>query len=268
MERKDLLGYFNAHSRTLKSELRRITEQNAVDAVHDMRVDIKRIRFLLLLLNRFATGTHVKALYTPYQKLFRQLGEVRGLHMKDQLLRQYAPAPATEVARARISRRTTRLIRRLIDRRSKWLDVLTQAHQAVRSHLSKFISVPATQYAHSLAIRVGKKFTAHAHRTQWHEDRKILKEVMYAREVSPSLRRPVGRLIDIRKADLLQARIGDWHDLVLQREWFKVDTDFLLTLPHEARVRAMDRMKRDSLRLEGLIQNSMPYLVRKKAAEA
>jgi hypothetical protein len=27
-------------------------------------------------------------------------------------------------------------------------------------------------------------------------------------------------------------------------------------------------MKRDSLRLEGLIQNSMPYLVRKKAAEA
>lgn len=264
MERKDLSGYFNIRSRTLKSELRRTSEHNAVDTVHDMRVEIKRIRFLLLLLNRFATGVHVKALYKPYQKIFRQLGVIRGLHMKEQLLNQYAPVASTEVARARISRRSARLIRRLIDRRSKSLEALVQADKAVRSHLDKFISVPATQYAHSLATRVDKKFTAYTHRTQWHEYRKILKEVMYAREISASLRRQVGRLIDIRKADQMQGRIGDWHDLVLQREWFKVDTDFLLTLPHEARLRAMDRMKSDSQRLEGLIRNSMPYLVRQK----
>ncbi len=260
MVARELLSYFNTHSRSFRSELRRLNLKNAVDDVHALRVEIKRIRFLLLLLNRFVAGTLAKASYRPYKRVFRDLGELRGLHMKDQLLQKYVPSAAANTARARIRQRALKLTKRLMDRKGKIIASLQVADRQVKKQARGFLSIPAAQYVSNLKGRIEKRITEHTHRSHWHENRKVLKEVVYAKDISPALRRGLSRALQVRKIDQLQDLTGNWHDLLLQREWFKVDTKFLLTLSHQSRIRATERMKKDSARLEGLIQNAIPYI--------
>jgi CHAD domain-containing protein len=74
--------------------LRKPVAQFGPKDFHSLRVDIKRIKALLFLVDASTKDFKKKKYYKPFRQLFRQAGKVRELQLQEAMLKKYGQAPA------------------------------------------------------------------------------------------------------------------------------------------------------------------------------
>jgi CHAD domain-containing protein len=181
--------------------------------MHGMRTDMKTLRAVFFLLEE--TDQHEKArkLHRKLKKIFAAAGRIRECQLEAKWLRRHRRLAMLRLLdyAGEIERNNAEFQRHS----GKHVRVLREVVREGRVAL-KAVS-PHTVYAYlsGMLSRVREDFHAGLQVVEWHDLRKRVKRLIYARswivpgEPSPAVLRFMADL------DALQSAIGNWHDLAV-----------------------------------------------------
>jgi CHAD domain-containing protein len=220
MEALILREYFNHEVKSLKKDYRDLNKKNDEDLIHDLRVDIKKIKFALNLIARYHPRLNFKKLYKPFKKIFKKAGEIRDADIKRELLQKYFGA-----------RKTTGLIKELRKNeenihhqlRGKFSDLKSDVNKAkskAEKKLNELPRISTADYADKLQIGIGTCFHENMKEEELHPSRKLLKEIVYASKLNKELDASLkSKHLYPQRLKQLEKQIGSWHDKVIFSDW-------------------------------------------------
>jgi CHAD domain-containing protein len=216
------LAHFMA--RVLK-ERERAAKALAPDAVHDLRVALRRCRTMADALATFDPEKSLSAIKKVSKQLFRSLGKLRDVHVMREWLKKVAPVDDLLAARLLASLAQTEAAARAEARAAvdefdvhKW-----RRWSRELAERSRLVPVDSLVYQHlglqrCLEAREAHRFATHSRsRVSWHRLRIALKRFRYT--VENFLPRQHEEWIADLKS--LQDILGDVHDLDVMRTEFR-----------------------------------------------
>ncbi len=173
--------------------------------LHDLRVNLKRIRFLRTLVRCY--GSHkAQALFLPYQRLFRAAGEIRSYQMN-----RFRVAGRATAANARERDLVHRFCRRLPQMRES----IRTAAATIERQISRTPLPSPSGFFDHMSHRVLKRLQPDMPAALLHNCRRRLKELLFCAELSPGLAQRLDRFFRMPAVAELEDKIGDWHDVAL-----------------------------------------------------
>lgn len=176
---------------------------------HQLRTGLKRILFIRNLMSTFYKKSAAET-FRPYKKIFKSAGVIRESHIHAVKVKQLGKPNAGELGEKEdiyfIDEKAWRV------KVYKFIRSTVPAYAAILKLLNKW-SISEEQMTQTLYGRVYTKFSGKLTDVELHKSRKLLKELLYFCEISPSSYNWVKERLDIPKIILLEDAIGDWHDL-------------------------------------------------------
>ena len=212
LSRKKQKKYLTKKERDLLEQLRAYSESGDADALHRLRLDVKKVKAFVQMVKACSDKktTRVFKDLGLLKKMFRQAGKVRDASNTIQLLEQQHWVPAAfrvEQDELRVS---------AVDEFRQQVGKYRKKGKKAGRRLLEDVNAIRTGcirdwYAGQL-IRIGLLLTASG--DQLHEARKKIKELLYVEKLLPSGLVESLRL-DKDYLDELQERIGQWHDMAV-----------------------------------------------------
>lgn len=207
-------GLLNSHGENFVKAMRLYRDECRPKTMHGMRTDMKTIRSVFFLLEEAGHHRRAHKLHRRLKKVFAAAGRIREYqleakwlrrHRRHALLRLLDYLGEIEQNNAEFKSDTGRHIRVIRDLIRDARDMLEQVpEKAIRSYLRGMLA------------RVREDFHAGLPPVEWHDLRKRVKRLIYARywvlpigEPTPAVQHFLDDL------GTLQSAIGDWHDLAV-----------------------------------------------------
>lgn len=208
-------GLLVSHGRSLVKGMRHYRADARSKTMHGMRTDMKTIRSVFFLLEETKQGDRAHKLHRRLKKVFAAAGRIREYqleanwlrrHRRHALLRLLDYAGEIEKNNAEFQRHTGKHVRTL--------------HGIIREARAMLAELPdkaVKGYLGTMLARVREDFHAGLPPVDWHDLRKRIKRLIYARhwvlQEDETPRPAVQRFLD--DLGTLQSAIGDWHDLAV-----------------------------------------------------
>ena len=187
------------------------------DQLHQLRVQIKKLKSLLLLFSVNERNKKLLRIFKPVKKIFHDAGMIRDAHIHLQLAdefgikhsafyQQQAELLADETAKfCQAGRKHMKDINRTGKR-------LTSALKRIdATHITSFYRSELDSIALTLAKREFNE--------DMHECRKQIKNLLYNQKLATKIKNGNFR-INIPYLDQVQEALGQWHDGILARDMF------------------------------------------------
>lgn len=245
--------YFKTVNRTVYACILDTVEHPSKEHFHHLRINLKRIRFISRLLNRYEI-TGASWYCKPYTKLFKAAGKIRQLHLHAQLVRGYGKKAEQDRILEYLHKSEINILKKWPKTASRCVAEMISGQAGFKNAINT-VAISVAAYSNDLKERIRNRFTDNLPADKLHKSRKLLKEIMYSREISAVLDARMTATYHINTVLALENAIGDWHDLEL-----------LLRhgLPHQHRLtknmRKTLQVKRDQEYEK--IQNLIPHLLR------
>jgi len=198
--------YLDKKNREWQQHLREFVDSRDPEALHQLRVTLKKVKALARFAKACSGGDPVKD-FNGLKKMFKQAGIIRDAGNHLQLLEQFHPAPQEykEQQQQVQTTETEKFIRRAKKHRRK-------GKRAGRRLLSCIHSIPATCIHDWYAVQmVATSILLTASGDELHKARKQIKDMLYVEKLLPDSVSQSLRL-DKDYLDRLQDSIGKWHD--------------------------------------------------------
>lgn len=185
------------------------------DSLHDLRVEIKKLKALITFLKTVYPRKKLKKASHEISAVFRKAGDVR----EYQLLQGW------------ISRHELSSMEQAFFPRQKLTELSDDFHHHTRSHKQEFKEIidAVSKYVHSVKQKQAEQYVSGLHAQmekivitrpeadQWHELRKLIKQWLYAVNwvTDADSRRTYP---NFSQYDKLQEAIGFWHDSEVIRD--------------------------------------------------
>lgn len=186
-------------------------EQPGPEALHEWRVEVKKIAALLKLSCFSQTNKKIKKAFQPIKKMFRKTGEIRQAQLYlDKLEREgLGMSTLTANLNASIEADTKKFVgngkkhHKLLKKQLK--TTTEELSNIPNRHLTRFFRLKIKTISRQLNLGKDRK-------TYLHEARKNIKEMMYLKHflIKPEFDLA---LLNWDYLDKLQKHIGEWHDL-------------------------------------------------------
>lgn len=193
------------------------------DAVHDLRVAVKRMRSYLRLKQKI-TGENWKEQFAGITLLFKSLGRLRDFDMSITLLRRYQDK---EKPRLLLFQNYLNTNRNLTRRWAKEAAIKFE-EQELNCFTDQFVSSLASFTKNELAEKTVEAARGNLDKTNQltrhfqknvHEIRKLLKDVYYWMKICPE--EQGNAVIKIKSLDKMLNNLGSWQDHFIFREKLK-----------------------------------------------
>jgi CHAD domain-containing protein len=198
------------------------------DAIHDMRVAIKRIRAVFLLTERLIPGEFdALAEEGEMRRLFRLSGRMRDAQVQQLLLSTAAQDIGSTFGEYQTYLQTTES--KAVKKFKKFLkeydaeDDLKQKHEKVADLISKSgpeqVRLQIVQFVDELLMTAGKMHSDYEHDENLHEIRRKLKQCHYLLSVFNQRDPDLPQLkTTLKKLDKVNELLGNWHDQLVAME--------------------------------------------------
>jgi len=225
-----LVQYLKKQQHLSEKQMQLFVSENDAEAVHQLRVALKKIRACYRYLKTAKLSQAVRKKY-KHQLLpfFAEAGELRRLQLYRRLLLKhkwqqmilFSESLGSESVR-------TYLLKQSFETNSKAIHQLTHALE---------------QKAKSIKEETGFLYAAELHRSviaaihkqnvdEWHELRKQIKQLLYSYQwLSSNLQFRLLTVNQYKQLDALQEIIGQWHDLQDFKDWLGTEGFFMSTSP-------------------------------------
>lgn len=215
MKKKEEKEYFNTEWKDMKEALRSYLDAGNQDDLHKFRVQIKRLRAMLILADGLSNKPQLQKDFKPVRQIFKKAGDIRNAYINLKLAKEYKVENDAFVIEQNKRMEDAANAFRL--KGEKYLEKLKTAHKSIEheikpindTHINRFYSEKLHHINNSLT---NLRFDDHLH-----ECRKWIKILIYNYAlVQPSLQLKINEdyLQDIQTA------IGNWHDNILAKELF------------------------------------------------
>ena len=209
---KPLEVYFSLRQKHVFNYLHEFELQGNEAALHDFRVELKKLRALFKFLRSVYSKQKLKKADHKIRAIFLEAGEIREYQQIQQWLmkhklhafdKDYLPLirlTAITQQFQQLAAKHKRDLKEVFDETSKWISITNE--------------ILAEQYRVSLHAQIIKSLQSTPNQKDWHDLRKLIKQWLYAQS-----------WVIIEKEDgdsalfnRIQESIGHWHDFVLIKE--------------------------------------------------
>ncbi len=219
--------YLYYQRKTFEKCYPKIQDVSDDEAIHDIRVSIKKIRTLLRLLDFIYPGEwDIRARYKPYKKIFKRLGLIRDLQVQ-QKLASYLKHKTTGNIEGyqEYLRENERMARFNVNTwlhqysMPDWHSLETDIHSCYFRTGKNQIILKANEYIDG-KIKQAKKLTVQKDRISIHLIRRLLKEARYMMDMMSSV---LGNKMDYKPLQNnikpIENYLGEWHDRMVALDY-------------------------------------------------
>lgn len=233
--------YLYYQRKTFEKCYPRIQDVSDDDAIHDIRVSIKKIRTLLLLLDYIYPGEwDIKDRYRTFKKIFKRLGIIRDLQVQ-QKLAAYLQQKNNQKAEGyqaylrdheRIARFNVNNWLRMYSS-PDWRSLEDDIHACYFRTGKKQIILKANEYIDQ-KIQQAKRLSFQKDRVSIHLIRRLLKEARYMMDMMGSVFRDKFYYKPLQnKIKPIENYLGEWHDrMVALDHIFQFEKSMHIYFPH------------------------------------
>lgn len=206
--------YFTVQSKAANKDLDNYFHDPQVEILHQFRVEIKKIRAVFFHLEYLPGWKPVKKNHQQIKNIFNKAGEIRELqieiawlmkHRKFNILRLMQYESKLRKSEESFHKKTPSM-----------LDTFKKVCRKMEHRLCVLTQQQTDHYISEKWQFVLKLLLANIDETHWHETRKELKQLIYARKWISEETVLSKKVISIfHSLDKIQNSIGSWHDLDL-----------------------------------------------------
>lgn len=220
MKKKEEQKQIEKHYQDLKGHIKGFLKSASQEDLHQFRVEFKKLRALLTLLQ--SGDKHPKLLKQaqPIKKIFKKAGIIRGAYVNLQLSHQYGfRKPDFEDKQQQIIMSGAN---RLYCKGAKQLKELKRTHKKLVGNLHQLSAKNIQTFYQDLLNQAAEFMQAPVFDERLHDCRKKIKLLMYNQKIAGSALTD-NQQLNKDYLDKLQDTIGQWHDTVLALELFNCD---------------------------------------------
>ncbi|MBS1504794.1 MAG: CHAD domain-containing protein [Bacteroidetes bacterium] len=217
MKKKTERAYFNGEWQQMEAYLDAFFESGDQEKLHRFRVQVKKLRAMLTLLDTAtATGKLTKD-FKPVRKIFKKGGHIREAYINLQLARRYFLQDETFILG-----QVNDMDQRILDFKAnakKYLKIIREVHDKLENDLKALGNEDINEFYKKNLNQISGALTRIQFNDRLHDCRKKIKMLVYNRKIAKKALE--GNLsLNEDYLDKLQDCIGDWHDNVMAIELF------------------------------------------------
>ncbi|RXK85605.1 CHAD domain-containing protein [Filimonas effusa] len=212
-----LQKYFAQRVKNLFNHLHDFDVSAEEGALHDLRVELKKLRAVIKFLQQVYSKQKLKKPAHLLRTIFQQAGEIREYQLLQQWLRKYHLKVLEE--RYFPAERLHEMNADFRKQAPAFKNDLKEIIELSGRFVAHTNGILAEQYFADLHAQLQEKTSADLPSREWHDLRKLIKQWMYA------LNWVVPEEVGAKESVLayfnkLQEQIGQWHDLEMVKEAF------------------------------------------------
>ncbi len=217
MKKKDEKAYFSDQWEQMLTHFKAFINTDDQEELHLFRVQVKKLRAMLELLDADSTKHYLSKDFKPVRKIFRHLGEIRNAYIHLQLgVRYQFKNEEFLMGQLHEIEKGTSEVKEL---GRKYLKTIKIANDKIDDDLKSVDNDVIVEFYKTKLFEISAAFGNLQFNDELHNARKQIKILIYNRKIARKALE--GKLeIDNNYLDKLQSRIGDWHDNVLALELF------------------------------------------------
>jgi CHAD domain-containing protein len=221
-----LVQYLKKQQHACVKQMQLFVSENDAEAVHQLRVALKKIRASYRFLKTLKLSPTVKKNYKNLlHPFFTEAGELRRLQLLRQMLLDHQWQQMILFSESLNSEAVrTYLLKQNFDANRKVINKLTHALQQKAKPVKE---ENGFLYAAKLHLTIITVITKHSV-DDLHELRKQIKQLLYSYQwMPPHLQLRLLTVNQYRQLDVLQEAIGQWHDLQDFKDWLGAEGFFM-----------------------------------------
>ncbi len=224
MKKKEAYKHLKKLWKKMQLHFKAFSQTQDPGALHHFRVQVKKIRSFLTLLESNKKNNGLLKQFKPVQKVFKSAGVIRDAYLhKEQAKAHHIKLSRFYEEQDAVQKEETQ---KLLQESKKHLRTMKAVKKRLRKHLHPVADKDIKTFFSSQLDLTHQLLGKHNFSEQLHEGRKMLKHLMYNEHVVQD-----GRAndlhIDFDYVDKLQDVLGQWHDNKLALAFFtgkKMDT--------------------------------------------
>jgi len=217
MKKKTERAYFNELWDEMTASLEDFLKHADQEKLHKFRVQVKKIRALLMLLDVALSQKKLSKNFKPVRKIFKDGGVIREAYINIQLSSHYELKneefileQVNDMEKAIVSFR---------ENAKKYLKVIKTIHSEIENELESIADEQVNEFYKDQLEQIAVTLSLNQFNDALHEARKKIKTLIYNRKVAAKALE--GNLdLNHNYLDKLQGQIGDWHDTILAMQLF------------------------------------------------
>jgi CHAD domain-containing protein len=239
MKRKIEKAYFNELWHELTASLEDFLKGGDQEKLHKFRVQVKKLRALLTLIDVALSQKKLSKIFKPVRKIFKHGGLIREAYINIQLSSHYnlkndefIQDQVNEMENAAAGFR---------ENGKKYLKVIKTIHGELEGALEAIADEQVNEFYKDQLEQIAATLGSNEFSDALHDCRKRIKTLIYNRKVAG---KALEGNLDLNNdyLDKLQDQIGNWHDTILAMQLF--------SSPHLDAKPVITRIKRQHTRLQ------------------
>ncbi len=217
MKKKQEAKYLDKEWKEMNAHLQKFLETGDQEALHKFRVQIKKLKAMLSLVEDTASKHGLLKDFKPVRKIFKYAGDIREAHMNLQLGETYEiKNEAFETDQHRIIEEGTNQFRL---QGKKFLKNIKNAHKLLKKQLPDVDDEAIAAYYQKQLREIATNLAVSGFNEDMHTNRKLIKILVYNHKLAEKALN--GSLpFNTRYLDKLQEAIGKWHDNIVAAQLF------------------------------------------------
>ena len=217
MKKKKELKYLNKLGAKIEHDFKSFAQTQNPEALHDFRVQVKKLRSFLTLLESGHKNDKLLKTFKPVKKIFRSTGVIRDaqVHQK-QAEENNIGTPGLYQQQDNIKNEETV---KLLQHKRRHIRSLKKVQYELQHRVQPVTQMEIEQFFIIQVQNTEALLSNHNFSEQLHSGRKMLKHLLYNRNLIPPV---VAKNMNISFDDIdkMQQAIGDWHDNKLALDFF------------------------------------------------
>jgi len=217
MKRKEEYKHLKKLWKKMQRHFKESTRSKAPEELHQFRVQVKKVRSFLTLLETNDKNKQLLELFKPVKKIFKSAGITRDALLHQQEAKEHkVNLPEFYKEQDKIQKKE---MKKLVSKRQKHLKKMKQVKKELKRHLHPVTDNEIRTFFTTQLHNTYNLLSRHDFSEQLHEGRKMLKHLMYNESLAHD---GIGKDLNINFAyiDELQEVLGKWHDNKLTLTFF------------------------------------------------
>jgi CHAD domain-containing protein len=237
MKGREERKYFDKEWMEMKASLKSFLKTMQQEDLHRFRIQVKKIRALLILLESAAHKPKLTKYFIPVRKVFKQAGEIRSAYINLKISK--AHQFNSELFVTGQYGLMEKAIIDFIDSSDKNLKEIENSHKALKGRIQPVSNLHISLFYNDQLKKIADAFSQLQFDEGLHELRKRIKNLVYNHKL---VHMALNTEFNKNYLDGIQTAIGDWHDNVLAIELF--------SLSETENETALNKLKKQHAKLE------------------
>lgn len=206
--------YLKEHLDQVNHYLALFNENKEADNIHQLRVNIKKIKALIRFFAQLEPNIDYKKIFQPIRKLFKQAGEIREMQLYLTKFESFQEKKGKQ--ERNLNAKLANKIDQFLVRLPKWEKTLNGFLDTITKFNHTFDINFLSAYFNSIIFKSNKRLR----KGMFHDARMEIKFILYLKPLF-SENQQHDLKINFEFLDNLQEKIGIWHDLLVSQNLSK-----------------------------------------------